>query len=64
MQEINTDKSASAKTWDRRMFVTTMLKALSAAPLLTVPVTDFALSPVNRNKSLTVQQVIDLILKS
>lgn len=48
----------------RREFVTTMIKAIGASPLLTISATGFALDHFNNNEPLTVQQVIDIILKS
>ncbi|MDQ6889502.1 MAG: Nif3-like dinuclear metal center hexameric protein, partial [Bacteroidota bacterium] len=53
-----------AKTWQRRTFVTTMIKAISVAPLISSPAAAFAVNAFGRDPSVTIQQVIDLILKS
>ncbi len=61
---ISNSKTGKTKSWQRREFVTTMIKAIGASHLLTIPATGFALDHFNNNKPLTVQQVIDIILKS
>jgi putative NIF3 family GTP cyclohydrolase 1 type 2 len=49
--------------WRRREFISTVTKAISASALLTTPVAGFA-NPINQPAPpLTVQQVIDLVLK-
>lgn len=53
-----------AKTWQRRTFVTTMIKAISVAPLISSPAAAFAVNAFGSDPSITIQQVIDLILKS
>lgn len=53
-----------SKSWQRREFVTTMIKAIGASPLLAIPAAGFALDHYNHNRPITVQQVIGLILKS
>ncbi len=63
MSNKNNHESPAAIFWQRREFVTTVLKAISAAPLLGVPVPGFAMRS-SHSADFTVQQVIDLILKS
>ncbi|MEO8108933.1 MAG: Nif3-like dinuclear metal center hexameric protein [Ginsengibacter sp.] len=58
------DLSDRGKTWQRREFVTTIAKAIGAAPLLSVPGFSMAIDNTHRRSSLTVQEVIDLILSS
>ncbi|MEO6290737.1 MAG: Nif3-like dinuclear metal center hexameric protein [Ginsengibacter sp.] len=60
----NIDTTGTPKAWQRRDFVTSIIKALSVAPLLTIPAHSFALDPLQPAETLTVQQVIDLILRS
>lgn len=55
---------SNIKSWQRREFVKTVLKAISAAPLLGIPVPGFAMYHTRQNAEFTVQEVIDLILKS
>ena len=64
MSEFNSDVTGPPKSWQRREFVTTMIKAIGTAPLLAIPAAGFTLEHFNPDQSLTVQQVIDLILKS
>lgn len=52
------------KTWQRREFVTTVAKAVGGTSLLSVPVLSMAINKTHRKSSLTVQEVINLILSS
>ncbi len=64
MSKSNLAKTDSTKNWQRREFVTTMIKAMGTAPLLTIPAAGFTLEHFNPGAAFTVQQIIDLILKS
>ncbi len=54
----------TVKTWPRREFVQTIVKAVSFAPLLSVPGMSMAINKRPQNFALTVQEIIDIILKS
>ncbi len=60
----NNGHNDSSGTWQRREFVTTVAKAMGIAPLLSVPGISMAMNNFHQNSSLTVQQVIDIILAS
>ncbi len=64
MPEFNINKTGTTKSWQRREFVTTMIKAIGAAPLITIPGAAIALNTFQHDHAFTVQQVIDMILKS
>ena len=50
--------------WPRRKFVTTLVTAAGTLPLVLTPMAGIAAFAPNPNESLTIQQVIDIILKS
>ncbi len=64
MSEFHIDRTGPVKSWQRREFVSTMIKAIGTAPLLAIPASGFTLEHINPGQLFTVQQVIDLILKS
>jgi putative NIF3 family GTP cyclohydrolase 1 type 2 len=56
--------ASRGKSWKRREFVTTLITTAGAFPLLFVPGAGEAMPPKQPADPLTVQQIIDLILKS
>lgn len=65
--EIFNDKQNSTdrvNRWQRRDFVTTIAKAIGAAPLLSIPGLSMAINNTHHSSSLTVQEVINIILSS
>ncbi len=54
----------TVKTWPRREFVQTIVKAVGFAPLLSVPGMSMAMNKRQQHSALTVQEIIDIILKS
>ncbi len=57
-------KHSPPDKWQRREFVSTIVKAIGVAPLLVVPGVSVATNNFASNSTLTVQNVIDIILKS
>ncbi len=58
------NSSDRVKTWPRREFVTTVAKVVGGASLLSVPGLSMGMNKTPRSSSLTVQDVINLILSS
>lgn len=50
--------------WHRRKFVGTVVKAITAAPLLSIPLAGFTGRNIADDKIFTVQEVIDMVLTS
>lgn len=50
MPKFNINQTSKTKNWQRREFVTTIIKAIGSAPLLTIPAAGFALDHFNHNQ--------------
>jgi putative NIF3 family GTP cyclohydrolase 1 type 2 len=62
MNQFNNDQNRHPKTWGRREFVTTLLAGVGSAALLTIP--DAGYANGHPAATLTIREVIDLIIKS